>query len=151
MNRSPDEPMRARGARWLALGAFSLLAVVFLFRNSPEELRLRLRSLSHYASQDLPVRRLGGSSAAFDRRFFIFLESVRRKVPAETAGLAIYGPAASDRVLYLSSYHLAPIPVLIDPPRVPPGWIVAVYGQKFPPGSRLIAPVSGGALLKPPQ
>lgn len=100
---------------------------------------------------ELPVRRLGGSSAAFDRRFFIFLESTRRRIPAGTVGVAVYGPPASNQVLYLASYHLAPVPVLLSPQRVPPRWIAAVYRREFPPGWRLIAKVSDGALLEPPR
>jgi len=140
-----------RALRRIALAAFSLLLVLCLFRNSPGELGQRVRYLNHYASQDLPVRRLGGSSAAFDRRFFIFLESARRKMPRGVSGVALYVPHATEQQLYLASYHLAPIPVLPAPTRVPAGWIVVVYGLKFPPGLRLIAPVSGGALLEPPQ
>ncbi|MGH9317082.1 MAG: hypothetical protein ACRD1P_08250 [Thermoanaerobaculia bacterium] len=150
--------MRTRAARWIALAAFSLLLVLCLFGNSPGEVRRRLRDLNHrlsylnhYASQDLPVRRLGGSSAAFDRRFFIFLESARRKMPRGVSGVALYVPHATEQQLYLASYHLAPLPVLPAPPQVPPGWIVAVYGQNLPPGASLVARVSGGALLKPPQ
>ena len=137
--------------RRVALAAFSLLLVLCLLRNSPGELGQRLRYVNHYASQDLPVRRLGGSSAAFDRRFFIFLESARRKMPPGVSGVALYVPHATEQQLYLASYHLAPLAVLAAPAQVPPGWIAAVYGQGFPPGWLLIARVSGGALLRPPQ
>ncbi|HSS44715.1 MAG TPA: hypothetical protein VLO07_05170 [Thermoanaerobaculia bacterium] len=137
--------------RGIALGAFSLLLVLFLIRNSPGELGRRLRYLNHYASQDLPARRLGGSSAAFGRRFFIFLESARRKMPRGVSGVALYVPHATEQKLYLASYHLAPLPVLPALQQLPPGWIAAVYGQNLPPGALLVARVSGGALLKPPQ
>jgi hypothetical protein len=135
----------------IALAAFLLLLVLCLFRESPGELGLRLRYLNHYASQDLPVRRLGGSSVAFDRRFFFFLESAKRRMPNGVSGVALYVPHTTEQQLYLASYHLAPLPVLISPRRIPPAWIAAVYGQSFPPGWSLIARVSGGALLKPPQ
>jgi len=135
----------------IALAAFSLLLVLCLVRESPGELGQRLRYLDHYASQDLPVRRLGGSSVAFDRRFFIFLESARRRMPSGVSGVALYVPHATEQQLYLASYHLAPLPVLLSPRRVPPAWIAAVYGQSSPPGWLLIARVSGGALLRPPR
>ena len=141
--------MKAR--RLVALAAFSLLLSLCFLRNSPAEIGRRLRTLGYYASQDLPVRRLGGSAAAFDRPFFIFLESARRRLPRAVSGVALLLPRPTEQQLYLASYHLAPIPVLIGPPRVPRGWILAVYGREFPRGSRLIASVSGGALLEPPQ
>ena len=72
-------------------------------------------------------------------------------MPHGVSGVALYVPHATQQQLYLASYHLAPLPVLPAPARVPAGWIVAVYGQKSPPGLRLIAPVSGGALLERPQ
>jgi hypothetical protein len=140
-----------RTRRRIAFAAFSLLLVLCLFRNSPEELGQRLRYLRHYASQDLAVRRLGGSSAAFDRRFFIFLESARRKMPHDASGVVLYVPHATEQQLYLATYHLAPLPVLPAPQRVSPSWVAAVYGQDFPPGWALIARVSGGVLLKQPQ
>ena len=41
------------------------------------------------------------------------------------------GAPASDAARYLATYHLAPVPVLVAPDRVPAGWILAVYGPLF--------------------
>lgn len=106
-------------------------------------------SLNHHARQELAVRRLGGTAAAFDRPFFIFLESVRRRLPSGITGLAILGAPPTDQVLHLASYHLAPLLVLVAPNAVPAGFRVAVYGPERPPGWRVVAEVPGGAVLEP--
>ena len=67
------------------------------------------------------MRRLNGTAAAFDRQFYIFLESARRALPPATAGVAILGAPASDAARYLATYHLAPLPVLVAPDRRPRG------------------------------
>lgn len=95
------------------------------------------------------MRRLGGTAASFDRPFFIFLESVRRLLPRGVAGVAILGAPPTDQVLYLASYHLAPLPVLVAPNALPSRWLAAVYGPERPPGWRVVAEVPGGALLEP--
>ena len=114
-----------------------------LWRNSRRRAALLLRS----ATLDPSVRRLNGSATAFDRDFFVFLESIRRRLPPGAAGLAIAGKPSSDEVFYLATYHFAPLPVLVAPPRIPRGWLLAVYGPQPPPGWRIIATVPGGALL----
>jgi hypothetical protein len=48
----------------------------------------------------------------------------------------------------LALYLFAPRPVLLSPAEVPPGWIIAVYGDWRPTGWREIAKVSDGALLE---
>ena len=95
------------------------------------------------------MRRLSGTAAAFDRSFFIFLEAARRRLPPTAAGVAIVGAPATDQVLYLASYHLAPRPVLIAPVALPARWFVAVYGAERPAGFRVLAELPGGALLEP--
>ncbi|MEP6470453.1 MAG: hypothetical protein ABJC28_00455 [Acidobacteriota bacterium] len=140
--------MRAR--RLAAAAAATLLLVLFLLQNRPAELRQRVAFLRHSASQDLALRRLAGSGAAFDRRYFAFLESVRRKVPPGTRGVAVFRDPPTTAALYLASYALAPIPVVLAPRRVPPRWLAAVYGETVPAGWRVLATVAGGALLDPP-
>ena len=136
--------------RGLALLSFFLLLALLLVAGNParETLR-RVRFLARYGSSDLAVRRLAGSSAAFDRRLFFFLESARRRLPPRVAGVAVYPPRASPDFRNLAGYQLAPLPVRISPPAVPPGWIAAVYGPGRPAGWRQIAPISDGALLAP--
>jgi hypothetical protein len=135
--------------RRVAAAAAVFLAVVLLARNSPRELAERMRYLVAYAPRELAVRRLGGSSAAFDRRFFLFLESARRSLPKRTRGVIILPPAAGEPALYLAAYVFAPVPVAFAPARVPPNWIVAVYGSQRPGGWSVVAEVRGGALMAP--
>jgi hypothetical protein len=144
-----NESVRAPGTRRraLAFGAAIALAVALLLRNPPRELAGRIRYLRAYASRELAVRRLGGSSAAFDRPFFLFLESARRRLPKGVAGVAISAPGAGEAALYIAAYDLAPIPVALSPARVPAGWVVAAYGRERPAGWKVLAEVPGGALL----
>ena len=86
----------------------------------------------------------------FDRSYFVFLESVRRLVPAGTPGVAISVEKPTTQALYLASYVLAPVPVLLSPRQVPPRWIAAVYGPERPVGWREIAAIPGGALFARP-
>ena len=132
------------------MAAATLLLVLFLLQNRPAELRQRIAFLRRSGSQDLALRRLGGSGAAFDRRYFAFLESVRRTLPAGTQGVAIFRDPPTTQALYLASYALAPTPVVLAPRQVPPRWIAAVYGETVPVGWRVLATVPGGALLDPP-
>lgn len=133
----------------LAAAAAALLLALLLFFQPLAELPRRARSLAAFASKELAVRRLGGSGAAFDRRYFSFLENARRRMPGSAAGVAIYGAPAGEPSLYLASYHLAPLPVLLAPPSVPPGWVAALYGPERPPGARVLAELPEGALLEP--
>jgi hypothetical protein len=129
--------------------AAAALLVLFLLQNRPGELRRRIVFLRHSASQELALRRLAGSGAAMDRGYFAFLESVRRKIPPGTRGVAIFLNPPTKPALYLASYELAPIPVVLAPRQVPPRWIAAVYGESPPAGWRVLATVPGGALLAP--
>ncbi len=96
------------------------------------------------------MRRLAGSGAAFDRAYFTFLESVRRRLPPGTRGVAIFRDPPTKPALYLASYVLAPVPVVLAPRQVPPRWIAAVYGGAPPAGWRVLATVPGGAVVAPP-
>jgi hypothetical protein len=139
--------MRAR--RSVAATAAGLLAVLLLAANSPRELAHRWEVVERFSRRELAVRRLGGSSAAFDRAFFRFVEAAHRTLPPACAGVALYAPAPGPPELYLASYVLAPVPVRLAPPSVPPGWIAAVYGAARPPGWVLVRSLPGGALMKP--
>jgi hypothetical protein len=132
------------------VAAATLLLVLFLLQNRPGELGQRVDFLRRGASQELALRRLAGSGAAFDRRYFAFLESARRRIPPGTPGVAIFRDPPTTEALYLASYALAPIPVVLAPRQVPPRWIAAVYGETAPAGWRVLATLPGGALLAPP-
>jgi hypothetical protein len=139
-----------RTRRLAAVAAATLLLLLFLRQNRPGELRQRVVFLRSTASQDLALRRLAGSGAAFDRRYSAFLESARQMIPPGTRGVAIFLDSPTKPALYLASYTLAPIPVVLEPSQVPPRWIAAVYGQTPPAGWRVLATLPGGALLAPP-
>jgi hypothetical protein len=135
--------------RAAASAAAVFLAALLCARVSPHEISRRLVLLGYHARQEPAVRRLSGTAAAFDRAFFIFLEAARRRLPPTAAGVAILGAPATDQVLYLASYHLAPRPVLVAPVALPARWIAAVYGPERPAGFRVLAELPGGALLEP--
>jgi hypothetical protein len=135
--------------RATAAAAAALLLFLTLRRDRPNELGRRAEILFRSARLDSKTRRLNGWAAAFDRQFFVFLESARRSLPSGTPGVAILGAAPSNAALYLATYSLAPTPVLFAPKSVPAGWLLAVYGTDRPPGWKVIAPVWKGALMTP--
>ncbi|HEV8611763.1 MAG TPA: hypothetical protein VGS98_17035 [Thermoanaerobaculia bacterium] len=138
------------GRKLAALSAGAVLLVLFLLANSPRELSRRAAFLARSASLELAARRLGGSGAAFDRNFFIFLETLSRQLPRDVVGVAIFTPRPSPEALHLASYALAPVPVVMNPARVPPRWLGAVYDLPPPPGFRILAQLPRGALLARP-
>lgn len=129
--------------------ASAFLLLLLLRQEDPARLFTRARVLARSAELDGNVRRLNGTAVDFDRQFYVFLESVRRNLPPAAAGVAILGASPSDAALHLAAYQLAPVPVLVAPERVPPGWILAVYGRERPSGWKEIAPVWKGALMAP--
>lgn len=138
------------GRRLAVLSAAIALAIVFVLAGSPAELPRRAAFLTGTASVELAARRLGGSGTAFDRDYFIFLESLRRRLPPDVPGVAIDLPHPTTEALYLASYELAPVPVLLAPRNVPPRWVAAVYKRPPPEGWRIVAPLPGGALAARP-
>ena len=94
--------------RRIAGAAAGLLLALILLGQSWAELPRRVRSLAAFAPKELAVRRLGGSGTAFDRRYFSFLENVRRSLPPDTAGVALDNTPGDPAHLYLAAYWLAP-------------------------------------------
>jgi hypothetical protein len=133
--------------RFAALAA-GLLLVLVVASQPLAELPHRIRTLVAFAPKELAVRRLGGSGTAFDRRFFSFLENARRGMPDPTKGVIVLGAPGSEPLIYLASYHFAPLPVEFtfrrghDVPSVPSGWVVAQYGDM---------PHSGGPITTLPE
>ncbi len=125
--------------RSAAGAAALLLCALVLASQSWAELPRRVRFLAAFAPKDLAVRRLGGSGTAFDRRYFSFLENVRRRLPPSARGIIVLGTPGSEPLIYLASYHFAPLPVSFDfrrghdVPLVPSGWFVAQYGSSPTP------------------
>ncbi len=136
--------------RRAAAGAAGGLLLALVLLSQPwAELPRRARSVARFAPRELAVRRLGGSGAAFDRRFFSFLENALRRLPAGADGVAIYGAPPGEPYLYLTSYVFAPRPVRIAPPSLPDGWIAAIYGADRPPNARILHEWGDGALAVP--
>jgi hypothetical protein len=140
--------------RRIAGGAVALLAALILLGQSWAELPRRVRSLAAFAPKELAVRRLGGSGAAFDRRYFSFLENARRRMPVDTPGVVLVRPPGDPSYLYLAAYWLAPREVVEagrmshhGPPR---GWVTAAYGV-FPAegAGGVVARLPEGTLLGP--
>jgi hypothetical protein len=129
--------------------AIGLLLALNLIVQPWSELPRRVRFVSRFAPRELAVRRLGGSGAAFDRRYFSFLENARRRLPASAAGVAIYGTPGTEPYLYLASYTLAPVPVRLSPESLPHGWVAAIFGSGRPAGARILQEWEGGALAVP--
>ena len=135
--------------RAAAAAAGAALLALILYAQPWGEIPRRLRSISRFAPREVAVRRLGGSGAAFDRRFFGFLENARRRLPGSAAGVAIYGAPEAEPYLYLASYVFAPRPVRMAPERLPAGWVAATYGAGEPAVPHVLARWDGGSLSAP--
>jgi hypothetical protein len=136
--------------RRAAAGAVAgLLFALILFVQPWGEVPRRVRFVSRFAPRELAVRRLGGSSTAFDRRYFSFLENARRRLPASVSGVAIYGTPGTEPYRYLACYTLAPVPVRLAPESLPKGWVAAIYGPGRPSGARILDEWEEGALAVP--
>jgi hypothetical protein len=140
--------------RRIAGAAAGLLLALILFGQSWAELPRRMRTMRAFAPRELAVRRLGGSGAAFDRRYFSFLENARRSLPADTPGVVLACPPGDPSYLYLGAYWLAPRAV-VEASRLSQwgparGWITAAYGE-FPPDGAggVLARLPEGSLLGP--
>ena len=125
------------GRRRSAAIVFGALLALLLAEQPLSEVRRRILVVTRFAPRELAVRRLGGSSAAFDRRYFAFLENARRRVPAGVAGVAVAGAPAADPYVYLAMYDFAPLPVRFGAANAASGWWLATYG----PGPSGLAPV----------
>ncbi|HTO77881.1 MAG TPA: hypothetical protein VMQ61_17555 [Thermoanaerobaculia bacterium] len=137
-----------RSRRLVALAGYLLLLFSLAAAIRPSELARRARLAIRDSGKDLARRRLDGSSAAFDRRYFFFLESVRRRLPPGTAGVAVLAPSPTVAHHNLTLYAFAPRPALVAPSRIPEGWFLAVYGAGAPDGWRPVASVAGGAVFE---
>lgn len=115
----------------------------------PKRIANRVEFLKQTHRFELARRRFAGSSARADRAFFLFVESARRALPAGTQGVALFAPGKSGSELYLAAYDLAPLPVRVAPPAIPPGWTAAFYGAP-PEGWVVTRTLPGGVLAAPP-
>ncbi|MDQ5873064.1 MAG: hypothetical protein M3547_12765, partial [Acidobacteriota bacterium] len=78
-----------RGHRLVVLAASAALLATFLLSEPPRQLARRAAFLAATASKPLADRQIAGSGAAFDRRFFAFLEAARRALPVGVEGVAL--------------------------------------------------------------
>ena len=140
--------MRVRRA--VVFVAAAALGVLLVRRQSLPEVRGRLAYLRASAEQPLAARRLGGSSTDFDRNLFRLLEWARQRLRPDTPGVAVITerPIAGRRA-YLAVYHLAPIPTVVLPERLPEGWLLLMQGPRRPEGWRVLSEIDIGALLAP--
>lgn len=139
-----------RGRKLVVLAASAVLLAILVPSEPPRLIARRAAFVAATASRPLDARRLVGSGAAFDRRYFEFLEGARRALPRGVEGVALDTVRDAGEELYLASYHLAPAPVVPKPERIPPSWAAATYGVPPPPGWRTVAGLPGGALSVPP-
>ena len=111
------------------------------------EVPRRIRSLAAFAPKELAVRRLGGSGAAFDRRYFSFLENARRRLPPGTSVVFLRDVPTDEAHLYMAAYALAPRVVAMGGPEPPlPGSAIAVYGRQPSASERAYAVLPEGFL-----
>lgn len=139
-------------SRRAAAGAAALLLLALVLASQAwAELPRRVRSLAAFAPKELAVRRLGGSGTAFDRRYFSFLENVRRSIPRSAKGVVILGVGDDEARVYLANYTLAPLPVVFGfaSDQRPSGWVVAFYGPQPPQHEGLLARFPEGYLWGP--
>jgi len=125
--------------------AVALLAIILIVQPWLE-LPQRVRVLVRTAPLELARRRLSGSGTAFDREYFVFLENARRRLPAGTRGVGLFGTPGTEPYTYLAGYVFAPRPVHLDPGTLPEGWVAAIYGTARPPGLRILQDWGPGAL-----
>jgi hypothetical protein len=139
--------------RSAAGAAAVLLFALVLASQSWAELPRRVRFLSAFAPKELAVRRLGGSGAAFDRRYFSFLENARRSLPPGTPGVVVSDVPVDDAHRFLADYSFAPLEVVNEADRshvgLPRGWIVARYGSHPQSDERIRARFPEGILWGP--
>lgn len=123
----------------LTVAGFEIASLKF------QELGPRLRALPVFARMEPDAARAHGSGLAFDRRYGMFLESVRLAVPA-TATVAIEAPATSGLYAYSAAYVLAPRRV-VPFSRLAEADFAAAYGTTArPPGAPVAAAIPFGAL-----
>jgi hypothetical protein len=131
----------------LAAVAAVLLLLLLLAAQPWAEVPRRLRVLAAFAPKEPAVRRLGGSGAAFDRRYFSFLENARRRLAPGTSMVFLRGVPEDEAHLYLAGYALAPRVVAISGPEPPPpGSTIAVYGRQPSASERAYAVLPEGFL-----
>ena len=136
----------------LAAVAAVLLLLLLLSSQPLAEVPRRIRTLEAYGGKELAVRRLGGSGAAFDRRYFSFLENARRRLPRTTTAVLLSGVPEDEAHLYLAAYQLAPLTVdfarpVFEAGHPATGAVIAVYGRQPSESEHAIAVLPEGFLM----
>lgn len=135
------------GRRALALAGAAGLLVLTAASSDLARLPRRAAFLLRSGNLDSNTRHLNGTVASPDRQFYVFLESARKAVPPGTPGVAVLGAPASAE--YLVPYQFVPVRASLVKGRIPPGWLIAVYGQAPPGAWNVVARVWKGVLLAP--
>lgn len=138
--------------RRAAAGAAAVLLLALVLASQTwAELPRRVRVLAAFAPKELAVRRLGGSGTAFDRRYFSFLENVRRSVPASAKGVMFVGVPEDEIHFFLADYQFAPQPMFFGRPggELPAGWVTATFGPQPAPDVIVLARFPEGYLEGP--
>lgn len=128
--------------RRAAAGAAAVLLLALVVASQTwAELPRRARFLAAFAPKELAVRRLGGSGTAFDRKYFSFLENVRRSVPAPAKGVMFMGVPEDEAHFFLAEYQFAPRPVFLgrSAGELPAGWVTATFGLPPPADAAVLA------------
>jgi len=133
--------------RALAFAGAAGLLVLTAASSDLVRLPRRVAYLARSASLDSNTRHLNGTVASPDRQFYVFLESARRAVPPGAPGVAVVGGPASSE--YLVPYQFLPVRASLAKERIPPGWLLAVYGPAPPGAWNVLAQVWKGVLLAP--
>jgi hypothetical protein len=138
--------------RRAAAGAAAVLLLALVLASQTwAELPRRARFLAAFAPRELAVRRLGGSGTAFDRRYFSFLENVRRSVPAAAKGVMFVGVPEDEAHFFLADYQFAPRPMFFGRAggELPAGWVTATFGPPPAPDAAVLARFPEGYLEGP--
>ncbi|HKF41915.1 MAG TPA: hypothetical protein VKG01_02340 [Thermoanaerobaculia bacterium] len=135
--------------RVAALAAGAGLLILTAASGDLDKLPRRAAFLFRTASADSNTRHLNGTVASPDRQFYVFLESARRNLPPATPGVAVLGAPLDSPAEYLVPYHFTPVRATVLRDRIPPGWLLAVYGQPPPGAWKVVAQVWKGVLMAP--
>ena len=135
--------------RVAALAAGAGLIILTAASSDLPRLPRRAAFLFRTASADSNTRHLNGTVASPDRQFYVFLESARRNLPADAPGVAILGAPPESPAEYLVPYHFTPVRASLVHNRIPPGWLVAVYGPAPPGAWKVVARLWKGVLMAP--
>lgn len=149
---APPAKRYLENARIVAgLGAFLVVLSSLPGGDPTGNVSARFETLRRTAGENLAGRRLAGRAPAYDRAFFELIRGLPEVLPPGTRGVALYAPAIPTwGGAFLAVYELAPLPVVLAPSRVPPGWVAVAYPPNAaPPGLKPYRALPGAEVLLP--